>query len=67
MMHSSVGAQFGNRGLAECNALSSYTRALTTKDVEYYLNKLTLTNGDRLPDPCGISEWVEEVSVVMLK
>ncbi|KAL7372222.1 hypothetical protein ABVT39_012312 [Epinephelus coioides] len=42
--------------MAEIDSLSSYARGLSTKDLECYLNKLTLTNGVRLPDPCAINE-----------
>ena len=48
--------------MAEINSLLSYARELSTQDREFYFNKLTLTNGVRLPDPCTINEWVEDVS-----
>ena len=55
-------AHFGNGSMAEINSLSSYARELSTQDREFYFNKLTLTNGVRLQDPCTINEWVEDVS-----
>ena len=48
--------------MAEINCLSTYVNGLSTNDREFYFKKLTLTNGNRLPDPCSISEWVEDVS-----
>lgn len=39
---------------------SAYASGLTLKDLESYLNKLTLANGKQLPDPYGITEWEED-------
>ena len=55
-------AHFGNGSMAEINSLSSYARELSTQDRKFYFNKLTLTNGVRLQDPCTINERVEDVS-----
>lgn len=48
--------------MAEINGLSSYVRALSAKDSERYLEKLILTNGVRLLDPCAINEWTNDVN-----
>ena len=42
--------------------LSEYAQSLVLKDRECYLNKLTLTNGYRLPDPYALKEWVDDIS-----
>lgn len=40
---------------------SSYVSGLVKdSDRENYFNKLTLANGNQLPDPYGITEWVED-------
>lgn len=41
--------------------------ALPSKEHKSYLNKLTLTNGVQLPDPCAINDWVEDVSKLLNK
>ena len=55
-------AQHGGRNMAEDNGLSTYAKGLSLKDRECYVAKLTLTNGDRLPDPYAVTEWTEDVS-----
>ena len=55
-------AQIGNKKMSEDDTLSSYARALTGKDRENYYNKLTLTTGQRLTDPCTITQWEEDMS-----
>ncbi len=42
--------------------MSTYTSQLTVKDRENYFIKLTLSDGQQLPDPSGITEWEEDVT-----
>lgn len=55
-----LGVHFGNRLTVECYSLTTYARALTTKDQEHCLNKWTLSNGDLIPVAI-VSEWVDDI------
>lgn len=55
-------AHIGNGSMARISSVSSYASELSNTDRESYLEKLTLSNGIRLPDPCTIVEWIEDVS-----
>lgn len=55
-------AHIGNGSMARISSVSSYASGLSNTDRESYFKKLTLSNGIRLPDPCTIVEWIEDVS-----
>jgi len=41
--------------------LSDYFNALDVKDRKHYLSKLTLSNGERLPDPYTLTGWTDNI------
>lgn len=53
---SKLRVQFVNGNMADHN------RAPATRDHECYFNKLTLADGDRLPDTSASYEWAEDVT-----
>lgn len=40
---------------------SDYCIALETKDKQHYLSKLTLSSGEKLPDPLVLSDWSDDI------
>ncbi len=58
-------AQHGVRKMARLidrHIVSRYALPLTPQDREQYHSKLVLANGDCLPDPELLTEWVDNVS-----
>ena len=50
------------QGAKEMAEVSSYLRSLNHKDLESYVNKLTLSDGIQLPDPYSIKDWIVDPS-----
>lgn len=48
--------------LMDRHIVSRYALSLTPQDREQYHSKLVLANGDCLPDPELLTEWVDDVS-----
>ncbi len=42
-------------------SLSDYCIALETKDKQHYLSKLTLSSGEKLPNPLALSDWSDDI------
>ncbi len=60
-----VRAQHGVRKMAQLidrYIVLRYALSLTPQDREQYHSKLVLANGDCLPDPELLTEWVDNVS-----
>jgi len=55
-------AHIGNGSMQRISSVSSYMSGLSNTDRESYFKKLTSSNVIRLPDPCTIVEWIEDVS-----
>ncbi len=59
-----VHAQLGVRKMAQLidrHIVSRYALSLTPQDREQYHSKLFLANGDCLPDPELLTEWVDNI------
>ena len=46
---------------SNCEGLSNYFMSLPKEDQPYYRKKITLKNGDRLPDPYLLTNWSNDV------